>query len=281
MSKLTKLCLGTALALGIASPVFADAPTADTVVATVNGTKITIGSMIALRDQLPEQYKKLPDDVLFKGILDQLIQQTTLAQSVGDNLSKRDTLALENNRRAYLANEVLTGVTDAAVTDEALKKAYDAKYANVTPGLEYHAAHILVPTEQEAKDLKAKIEAGADFAQLAKDNSKDGSAANGGDLGWFGVGMMVKPFEDAVVGMKVGQVSDPVQTQFGWHLIKLEETRPAKAPSIDDVRDELTKDLEKDAVQAKIEELTKNAKITRSDTGIDPKVLQDQTLLDK
>ncbi|MBI1219839.1 MAG: peptidylprolyl isomerase [Rhodobacteraceae bacterium] len=301
MSKLTQLCLGAVLALGLASPVWAGgtsatvsdgtapaAPamdangkpvTADTVVATVNGTKITVGEMIAMRGQLPAQYQQLPDDVLFKGILDQLIQQTTLEQSVEKNLTKKDTLGLENTKRAFLANVALTSVTDAAVTDAAVQAAYDAKYANVDPGLEYHAAHILVQTEQEAKDIKAKLDAGGDFAALAKDNSKDGSAAQGGDLGWFGVGMMVKPFEDAVVAMKPGQVSDPVQTQFGWHIIKLEETRPAQKPALADVKDDLSKQIEQDAVGAKIKELTDAAKIERTDTGIDPSVLQDATLL--
>lgn len=304
MSKLTHLCLGAVLALGLASPVLADgttaavtdtpaapaAPavdasgkpvTADTVVATVNGTKITVGEMIAMRGQLPAQYQQLPNDVLFKGILDQLIQQTTLEQSVEKNITKKDALGLENTKRAFLANVALTAVTDAAVTDAALKAAYDAKYANVDPGVEYHAAHILVPTEQEAKDIKAKLDAGGDFAQLAKDNSKDGSAQSGGDLGWFGVGMMVKPFEDAVVKMKPGQISDPVQTQFGWHIIKLEETRPAKNPTLDEVKDDLSKSIEEAAVTAKIKELTDAAKIERTDTGIDPSVLQNAALLDK
>lgn len=296
MTKLTQLCLGAAVALGFAVPAFADgtatttaapapaaAPasdvTADTVVATVNGTKITIGDMIAMRDQLPPQYLQLPDDVLFKGILDQLIQQTTLEQSVSGKMSKKDTLQLENTKRAFLANVALTAVTDAAVTNDALQKAYDAKYATMDPGLEYHAAHILVQTEDEAKAIKAKLDAGGDFAQLAKENSKDGSAAEGGDLGWFGKGMMVKPFEDAVVAMKPGQVSDPVQTQFGWHIIKLEETRPAKKPTLDDVKDELAKQIQQDAVGAKIKELTDAAKIERTDTGIDPKVLQNEALL--
>jgi peptidyl-prolyl cis-trans isomerase C len=304
MSKLTQLCLGAVFALGLASPVLADgttatvtdttaapaAPamdangkpvTADTVVATVNGTKITVGEMIAMRGQLPAQYQQLPDDVLFKGILDQLIQQTTLEQSVEKTITKKDALGLANTKRAFLANVALTTVTAAAVTDAALQAAYDAKYASVDPGVEYHAAHILVPSEQEAKDIKAKLDAGGDFAQLAKDNSKDGSAQDGGDLGWFGVGMMVKPFEDAVVAMKPGQVSDPVQTQFGWHIIKLEETRPAKKPALADVKDDLSKQIEQDAVTAKIKALTDAAKIDRTDTGIDPSVLQNTALLDK
>ena len=182
MTRRAKFWLGAALALMVAAPVAAEtpapsAPTADTVVATVNGSDITLGDMIALRGQLPAQYQSLPDDVLFKGILDQLIQQTMLAQSVEGKLSKRDALALENSQRAFLASTVLSKVEKDAVNDASLKAAYDKKYADFDPGLEYHAAHILVKTEDEAKALKAQIDGGADFAELAKKNSKDGSAA--------------------------------------------------------------------------------------------------------
>ena len=274
------------MSLSLAAPALADttpapkAPTADTVVATVNGTDITLGSMIALRDQLPAQYKQLPDDVLFNGILDQLIQQELLSQSVKGKLSKADQLALANSQRAFIASTVLNKVEKAALTDDALKQAYDAKYANFKPETEYHAAHILVKTEQEAKDLKAKIDGGADFAELAKKDSKDpGSAAHGGDLGWFGKGMMVKPFEDAVTTMKPGEVAGPIKTQFGWHLIKLEGTRPSTPPKLDDVRDDLSKEIGQKAVTDALAKLKDGAKITKDDKGIDPAVLKDQTLL--
>jgi peptidyl-prolyl cis-trans isomerase C len=254
---------------------------ANAVVATVNGTAITLGHLIVLRANLPEQYQNLPDDVLYKGILNQLIQQAALAQSAESTVTLRDTLAIENDQRGYMAGVALQGVAEAAITDEALQKAYDAKFADAVEAKEYHAAHILVATEEEAKDLKAQIDAGASFADLAKAHSSDGAAANGGDLGWFSQGMMVKPFEDAVLAMDVGKVSDPIQTQFGWHLINLTETRIKAAPTLDEMRDELASAIEQAAVDAHIQSITDAAKIERPGEGFDPALMRDQSLLDK
>jgi peptidyl-prolyl cis-trans isomerase C len=275
------LLTGSALAEDAATP---PAPptdlSADTVVASVNGTDITLGRMIALRETLPAQYQSLADDVLFKGILDQLVQQETLVQSLGA-ISKRDQYAVDNERLNYLASVALKKAVEGAVTDAALQAAYDAKYKDFVAETEYHAAHILVDSEEKSKALKAQIDGGANFADLAKANSSDGSAASGGDLGWFGKGMMVKPFEDAVLAMKAGEVAGPVQTQFGWHLVKLIETRNKAKPSLDDVRADLATEIENKALQDHILALTKAAKITRPGEGIDPSVLKDQTLLDK
>ncbi len=254
------------------------AATADTVVATVNGTDITIGHMIAVRETLPEQYQALPDDVLFDGILDQLVQQTALQQSLGD-VSKRDALIVENAARQHLSGVALQQVVDTSVTDAAIQAAYDARFADAAPSTEYNAAHILVDSEEKAIALKAELDAGADFAELARANSSDGAAANGGDLGWFGVGMMVKPFEDAVLAAEVGKVTGPIQTDFGWHLLIVKETRVAAQPTIDDLRDELASEVETAAVEARVAEVTAGAAVTRSAEGIDPAVLKDPTLL--
>ncbi|MEO6299046.1 MAG: peptidylprolyl isomerase, partial [Paracoccaceae bacterium] len=144
-----------------------------------------------------------------------------------------------------------------------------------------HAAHILVDSEDKAKELLAQIKGGAAFADVAKANSKDGSAAAGGDLGWFGTGAMVKPFEDAVVSAPVGTVVGPIKTDFGWHLILVSETRNAAAPALADVHDELAAQIQKDAVAAFIKDVTAKATITRSDTVIDPALVKDIGLLDK
>ncbi len=252
---------------------------ADTVVATVNGTAITLGHMIVLREQLPEEYQSLPDDVLFRGILDQLVQQTALAQTVQDKLTRRDDLSLENDRRAYMSGTAVQAVMAVPITDEVLQAAYDAKYGATEATREYHAAHILVATEEKATELKAKIDGGARFAEVAMAHSTDGAAASGGDLGWFGPGMMVREFEDAVIAMTQGTVSDPVQTQFGWHLINLIETRSATAPPLDSVREDLAADIRQQAVETRIAELTSVSAVQRSDEGIDPAVLRDAALL--
>lgn len=259
----------------------AGAPTAATVVATVNGTEITLGHMIALRDNLPDQYDSLGDDVLFKGILDQLIQQTALEQSLGE-IALRDRLRLDNDRRGYLAGVALEAVVGGAVTDAAVQAAYDARIKDAAPQTEYRAAHILVDTEEKALELKAQIEGGADFAELARANSTDtGSGANGGELGWFGPGMMVKPFEDAVVAMKPGELAGPVRTDFGWHLIRLEETRVAATPTLDELRPELEAEIERKALQDHIVALTAAAAVTRPGEGLDPALLKDLSLLDQ
>ncbi len=270
-----------AVLVALSSPLRAEEPTAETVVAIVNGTDITLGQMIALRDSLPPQYLAMPDDALFNGILEQLIQQVALADSVKDKVTLRDTLSLENQRLTYMSGKALNAVADAAVTDEALQKLYDEKYAKAEPGKEYKAAHILVATEQEAKDIKAALDAGGDFAKLAAEKSSDSSAQNGGDLGWFGLGMMVKPFEDAVLALEPGKISDPVQTDFGWHIIKLDEVRNAQAPKLEEVKDDLSGELQQKAVEARVTELTEAAKVTRNTEGLDPAILKNADILGK
>lgn len=288
MAKAMRFFAGAALAAGLALPVLTapvwaeDALTADTVVATVNGTAITLGHMIIAREALPDQYKALPPDVLFKGILDQLVQQTALEQSMDGKLTRRDTLHLENEERGYVSARALEAVVRGAVTDAALQAAYDARFKDAAPQTEYNAAHILVADEAKAKELLAELEAGADFAELAKTNSTDtGSGAAGGDLGWFGLGMMVKPFEEAVVVAEVGKVAGPVQSDFGFHLILVKETRIAAQPTLDDIRDELATEIEQQAIEAHVTEVTAAAAVETPGEGIDPALLGDLSLLDK
>ena len=252
---------------------------ADTVVATVNGTDITLGHMIVLKQRLPEQYRQLPPDVLFDGILDQLVQQTLLGQQVED-LSTGSRLTIENEERALMANEELTRLAEAAVTDEAVQAAYDASYGSAEPGMEYNASHILVATEDEAKALVEELNGGADFAEVAKTKSTGPSGPRGGELGWFGEGAMVEPFEEAVKALEVGAISEPVQTQFGWHVIKLNETRQATAPALQDVRGELVDQVQRSAIESRIEELTASADVTRKTSAeIDPALLDNLGLL--
>jgi peptidyl-prolyl cis-trans isomerase C len=288
MAKAMRFLASAALMAGLALPVWTapalaqDTPTADTVVATVNGTAITLGHMIVAREALPEQYKALPADVLFKGILDQLVQQTALEQSMEGKLTRRDMLHLDNEKRGYVSARALEAVVLGAVTDEALQAAYDARFKDAAPQTEYNAAHILVADEAKAKELLAQLEAGADFAELAKTNSTDtGSGAVGGDLGWFGLGMMVKPFEDAVVAAEIGKVAGPVQSDFGFHLILVKETRIAAQPTVDDIRDELAAEIEQKAIEAHVTEVTAAAKVEKPGEGIDPALLGDLGLLDK
>jgi peptidyl-prolyl cis-trans isomerase C len=272
--------LALAAALALAAPAFAEGETAETVVATVNGTQITLGQMVALRETLPEQYQSLPDDVLFKGIMDQLVQQEVLRQSVTD-LSPRHAANLENDERGYVSGVAIQAIIETAVTDAALQAAYDARFKDAPKATEYNAAHILVDTAEAAEALKAEVAAGADFAELARQHSTDtGSGANGGDLGWFGLGVMVQPFEEAVVAATVGEVSGPVQTEFGWHLVLVRETRLAEHPTLDQIRDELAVEIENAAIEAKLDALQSVATITREGEAIDPAILKNSALID-
>jgi peptidyl-prolyl cis-trans isomerase C len=280
MTKRSGLWSALSLVAVLSGPAFAEGESADTVVATVNGVTITLGHMIALRETLPAEYQSLPDDVLFKGIYEQLIQQEVLAQSIPD-LSPRALATIDNDKRGLVSGIAIEGIVKEAVTDAALQAAYDARFKDAKPQTEYNAAHILVATQEEADKLKADLAGGADFAELAKANSTDtGSGANGGDLGWFGLGMMVKPFEDAVVAAKVGEVTAPVQSEFGFHLILVKETRVADQPTLDQLRDELAAEVENTAINAKIEELTKGANVTRDGESLDPAILKNAGLID-
>jgi len=267
--------------LALSAPIHADGHvSADTIVASVNGTDITLAHMIVLKLRLPAQYQSLPADVLFEGILDQLVQQTVLGQSGGE-LSPGSQATLENEERALRASELIQGITDASITEDALQAAYEETYAEITPDAEYNASHILVETEEEALAIIAELEGGAEFALVAQEKSTGPSGPNGGQLGWFGPGAMVPPFEAAVSAMDAETVSAPVQTQFGWHVIRLNETRLTDAPPLDAVRADLTAQLRQVAVEARVSELTEGAEITRvTADDVDPALLDNLSLLE-
>ena len=259
-----------------------DDPTLDTVMASVGDSTITLGHVLALRNSLPANYDQLPPEVLFKGVLDQLIQQTLLMQAHEGPLSTAAKLRLENETRAVTAGDVIDDVLETALTDEALQSAYEAKYTSAEQETEYRAAHILVETEDEAKTLITELEGGANFAALAQEHSTGPSGPGGGDLGWFSEGVMVQEFFDAAAKLEPGEVSPPVQTQFGWHVIKLNETRIKERPSLDEVRDELADGIRQEAFDDYIAKLEGDTEITRTDTSAyDPALINNTVLLEQ
>jgi peptidyl-prolyl cis-trans isomerase C len=278
---ITKMSAG-AFALMLALPVQAqDTLTADSVVATVNGTEITLGHMLMVRASLPDQYQQLPDDVLWDGIMDQIVQQTVLSQQDSGEETRRIKLALENERRALLAAQVIEGIVGDAITDEAVQAMYDETYLQGEQSEEYNASHILVETEEEAAAIVAELNGGADFAEVARAKSTGPSGPNGGQLGWFGAGMMVPEFQTAVEELEVGAISGPVQTQFGWHVIILNEKRTKEAPALEAVRGEIENQLSQQAVTQKIDELTDAATVTRTaKEEVDTSVLSNIGLLE-
>lgn len=282
MNRLFSTLAGAGLAATLAFSVAAeDETTAATVLATVDGTDITVGHVVALRGRLPEQYQNLPDEILFNGIVEQLIQQTVLMKALEADIDKRTALGLENEGRAFLASEMLARLSEREVKEEDLRAAYAELYDGAVPEQEYNASHILVETEDKAKELIALLADGADFATLAKENSTGPSGPNGGELGWFGKGMMVEPFENAVLALAVGEISPPVETQFGWHVVKMNDIRDIAVPTFEDVRPDLSMELQQKLVEEELAKLTAAANITRVEVDVDPAVIRDVSVFDK
>ena len=274
---LSGLALATALTLPLQATA---APHADTIVATVKGEEITIGHMIIARATLPQQYQQLPDDVLFDAILDQLIQQTALKQQLNGEVPKYVELSLENESRSLLAADVIEKVMENAATEEEVRAAYEEQYSDGNGGDEFNASHILVESEEDAEEIRAELEEGADFATTARERSTGPSGPNGGELGWFTKGRMVPEFEEAVIALSAGEISAPVQTQFGWHVIKLNERRKSAAPEFAEIRDQLAAQIREEAVEESVRTLTTEAEIERPEIeDLDPAILKDLDLV--
>lgn len=277
---LASLAFAATLALPLSAQETAKADPS-TVVATVGDTEITIGHMIVAWAGLPEQYQGLPDDVLFQGILDQLVQQTALQQQFDGNLPPRVALQLENERRSLTAGEAVNGIMEAPLDEADVQAAYDKDYADVDQEPEFNASHILVETEEEAIAVQQELADGAEFATVAREKSTGPSGPNGGQLGWFGKGAMVPEFEAAVTELEVEAVSEPVKTQFGWHVIKLNETRVQNVPALEEVREEIELQIRQIHAQEEIEAITAAADVDRSGAeGISPSVIKQVNVLE-
>jgi peptidyl-prolyl cis-trans isomerase C len=251
--------------------------------AEVDGVTLTLGELIAIRRELPDQYQSLPDEVLFNGIVDQLIDQMLLAEAGRKaGLDQRPSVALNllNQQRAILADAYLRREVSARATPDAVEALYNERYVDAPPQQEVHAAHILVENEEKAAELKAQLDGGADFAALAAEHGTDGTASKGGDLGWFVRADMVPEFADAADAMEPGTISGPVQTPFGWHIIKLEERRDRPAPALDQVRDELLGEVIQQTQLAILEELRGQATIVKPEPPLPPQSIRDDAMLD-
>jgi peptidyl-prolyl cis-trans isomerase C len=272
MAKFNTIFRNIAFTLFLSTPLAAQEANLTTVVATVNGTKLTLAHVLDIKRQLPAQYKNLEDSVLFNGIIEQLVQQQLLASSFETPPSWLPT-AMENQERNLLSTIVIDDIRAGALTEAALQSAYDAKFPAGEGEEEYQASHILMETEDEAREILTLLDEGADFATLAQEHSTGPSGPRGGDLGWFGKGQMVPDFENAVLSMAPGAYAGPVQTQFGYHLILLRDRRIMARPSLEEVRGELEVELQNAAVESHLRALMDGADVSLSSDDIDPSVL--------
>ncbi len=252
--------------------------TEKTVLVSVNGEDITVGNIISFQSRLSDQYQSMEDSVLFDGILKQLIQQTILSQKVNIH-SDRIKYALENQTRAFLSTELVGKLSEIEVIESEIESLYVKFSTDIERKKEYNASHILVETETEAEELLLSLKNGADFSELAKTYSTGPSGAQGGNLGWFGQGAMVPTFENAVIKLKIDELSVPVQTQFGWHLIKLNDVRKTPVPTIEEVRKELITEIKKKKIDFEMSKIIDSADVIYSDLEIDPKIIREVLML--
>ena len=252
---------------------------ANTPLAVVNGNNITLGHVIAAVARLPKEYDNLEPDYLLNGILDQLIKQEIMAQSLDVSKVLNNTF-IENETRSIKAKYAVEAQMEGFPTADLIESAYKDATLSIENIEEFNASHILVETEADAVEIFDLLKSGVDFSELAQQKSTGPSGSNGGQLGWFGLGQMVPEFEAAVMVLEIGKISQPVKTQFGWHVIKLNDQRAKPLPTIDELKPDLVQKLNQDRIDALVEKETLKANIELFDTAIKPESIRDLTLLD-
>ncbi|MDE2065839.1 MAG: peptidylprolyl isomerase [Bradyrhizobium sp.] len=257
-------CLAMVLFTGL--PVRAQ--DANPVLAKVNGSEIRQSDMTLAEEELGPSLEKMDPASKKENLLAFLIDMKIVSKAAEDKkidntdeFKKR--LAFARNR--LLMDQLLANEGKVATTDEAMKKVYDEAAKQIAGEQEVHARHILVETEDEAKAVKAELDKGADFAELAKKKSKDPGASDGGDLGFFTKDQMVPEFSAAAFALEPGKISDPVKSQFGWHIIKVEEKRYRKPPEFDQVKSQIETYVTRKAQADYVAKLREGAKIERMD----------------
>ena len=230
-------------ALAFAATAAAQSSLDDGVAAIVNGEKIAHADVRAIYDNLPDRYRSKPLATLFDQIVDQLVERKVVAQAAVkagfmDNAEVRRRVALATQdvlRQVYLDER-----SRQAVTESGLREAYQDMKADRAGEQEVHARHILLESREEALAVLVELRNGADFEALARTRSTGPSGPDGGDLGYFAYEQMVPPFSQAAFALKAGAITPlPVETRFGWHVIKVDDRRPVAAPAFADVREEL------------------------------------------
>ena len=240
----------------------------DPVVARVNGVDIRQSDLAFAEEEIGGNMPTIPPeqkrDYLVNYLVDVIVlSQAAEKQKLGDRPDVKRRLAFDHNR--LLMEALLQDAGKSALSEEAERKVYEEAVKQVKNEEEVHARHILVPTEDEAKAILAQLKGGADFAALAKEKSKDPGAAEGGDLGYFTKEQMVPEFAEVAFKLGKGQLSDPVKTQFGWHIIKVEDKRTRPTPTFEQVKPQIENYVAHRAQAEMVENLRKSATVERLD----------------
>src|SRR5471030_1079813 len=257
-------CLAMVLLAGLP----ARAQDANPVLAKVNGAEVRASDVALAEEELGPSLAQMDPATKKENVLAFLIDMKIVSKEAEDKkIADRDDfksrLAFARNR--LLMDNLLAVEGKAATTDENMKKVYEDAAKQITGEQEVHARHILVETEDQAKAVKAELDKGADFAELAKKKSKDPGAADGGDLGFFTKDQMVPEFSAVAFALEPGKISDPVKSQFGWHIIKVEEKRNRQAPAFEQVKAQIETYVTRKAQADYVAKLRETAKVERMD----------------
>jgi peptidyl-prolyl cis-trans isomerase C len=256
---------------GAASP----RPSGNMVVARVDGSEFHLSDIEAVQQSLPPQAQKLPLEQIYPILLDRLVDGALITEAGRKDHLDQDAEVQRRLKRyedRLIQEAYLNRAIQGAETEDRLKASYQTLLKEKAGREEVHARHILVNSEDEAKAVISELDKGADFATLAKTRSTDPGAGSGGDLGYFGRDDMVKEFTDAAFALPAGQYTKtPVKSEFGWHVIKVEDHRASTPPSFDEARKEVSQMVARDAVEAKVKGLRAAAKIETF--GLDGKPL--------
>ena len=257
-----------ALAMVLLAGLPVRAEDANPVLAKVNGAEIRQSDVTLAEEELGPSLAQMDPATKKDNVLSFLIDMKIVSKAAEDKKienSEDFKKRLAFTRSRLLMDSLLASEGKAATTDEAMKKVYEDAAKQISGEQEVHARHILVETEDEAKAVEDELKKGADFAELAKKKSKDPGASDGGDLGFFTKDQMVPEFSAVAFALEPGKISDPVKSQFGWHVIKVEEKRSRKAPEFDQVKSQIETYVTRKAQADYVAKLREAAKVERMD----------------
>ena len=251
-------------ALPVAGAATAQAPEPNDIIAKVNGNPITYADVELADEEMGQSLQSVPDQMRFQYLLSALIDRKIVADAAKKKHVDEDPGA--RRRMAYAQEKALRDfywlqLMQDRITEKAIEAYYQKHIVEAPAEQEAHAEHILVSSEEEAQKVEAELKKGRSFDEVAKEFSKDSSAGTGGDLGWFRKDDVVPAFGDAVFKLKPGEVSDPIKTQFGWHVIRLIEMREVKKPTLEEARQDVIRGLVQEEGQELMKKLRADADI--------------------
>ena len=252
---------------------------ADTPFIEVNGKIIKFGSAIIAFSKIRQSNRDFDQKTVFSQIVQQLVNEELLSQKI-DKENQLTLLALEHEKRSAKAAQMVSKILKNFPNDELLNSAYQNLTEQLKNALEYNASHILVKEEDQAKTILADLKNGKAFEEMAKEHSIGPTGKNGGKLDWFDLNNMVPEFSTALMVLSEGDISQPVKTKFGWHLIKLNKTREKQLPELKDVKSQLIQNLRQKKINDYLNSLTENSQIEFVGKDIEPNEIANTKLLE-